>query len=910
MMKLPNGASWALIGTFCVSAFGALEGCSPDEVPPGEEPDKPSTSDGNVDAGVIDSGPPGDAGDDPSGDVEARIAPIADAPFGSDFVLDGDGSLNPEGRVLVYEWRVQAPDEAGCEGALSSADEAVAEFTPSCRGEHVAHLTVSTLDGVESEAEEAFTVLNNPPNIAGLAQEATFSVGEDVVLTANATDEDDDDTVCIASLAADNEGDPEGLVFPSEPSADCRITLQTPARLDTWKIQVVADDGFDESMPATLEISPDNGGPTIDGIELDQNSVGYSCDADGCSSDLLEVTVAATDDADAFEDLTIELLDDTSDAPAGVVVDISTVEHGVFAVRWSRDEPGPLAGAYTLKAVVTEQSSPFGDPASTTLSLEVDVDSEAPQLTDITADDVGHAYDADSGLYEATIEVSFTASDPENNLLPPSVALVSCPTAAAGTSDCGGAGLAVTVVEEDGSWTFALSAAELDKLAGEYTFAVTADDADGNEASVVEVASVLNAAPVLGAGLAPTRQQSFVSGAHQAVFPLFQDAEGDPMTFSLSVTCPDGSNPDVGGSCASGQTVSISDDGVLTIRGPASDTFLGNYVIEGDVTDGAASLAANLTLKVENTAPTLVRTSSGTQSCDHVTSNGTVENESPCRFQLRATSFDENGDPVALESVGSLGGGYSLLATMPASGPAGPHSVDFDIEASYEDFLDSFDAPPQVARFRVVDAFGDASPEVTIQPRLLNRPPTLTSKGFHGANGTGTPALLDNNQLDTSGTTGTAQAKGTCFTDAIGRTRCPVPPAYAFSLVVESTDPDGDPLEADLALSCTGELTDEAGGSLTEPRPLPADGIFGLRLPGSTGLCSLSLQGPYARAWGLMGSQNCSRFGCFPTGDYYIRCTLNGSGSSVGDGIDSTTLGASLNVYIRPTPTDDPVQCP
>src|SRR5690606_10557312 len=139
------------------------------------------------------------------------------------------GTLNPGGRAVSYAWEDDAPDGDGCAGSVADAAAPKTTFTPACRGEHVVTLTVAPFDGSQtSTAEQRFTVENRLPVLSGLAAESAFLPGEDVVIWATVSDEDEDPTTCTARLAADSEGDPAGLVIPSEPAADCRFTITTP----------------------------------------------------------------------------------------------------------------------------------------------------------------------------------------------------------------------------------------------------------------------------------------------------------------------------------------------------------------------------------------------------------------------------------------------------------------------------------------------------------------------------------------------------------------------------------------------------------------------------------------------------------------------------------------------------------
>lgn len=991
------------VGTGCLCAL--LVACPPESPTGGEDAGKSDpvgTNDGGgdpigSDGGPSDGGPTDDGGGtDP---IAALIAAIDDGDLDTVFVLDGQMSRNEEGRVLTPSWEVLTPAAAGCEGTLSNAGSLVATFAPSCRGDHRAILTLRTTEGEAFVAEEAFAVVNRPPELNQLRQEGSFSPGGDVVVSAFVTDDDDDETTCTIRLADDNAGDPTGLVVPSDESADCRFTLQTPTRIDTWKLEVVASDGFDDSMPATVEITPGNAPPVIQDVTLNPASVGYSCADGACATAPVRVTVTASDDVDPFESLAIEIVDGTANAPAGAYFEVSAVagQHGVFDLVVKRDDYGTLAGTFTMTAVVTESSGgsvlgsatlqrtlevvdeapsvddivlgasttgytcsgatcqsdpirvtiaasdnaipyeslvltledttsnrpegvsleitevagqhgafdvvvkreslgpmaatyrvrasvaePGAAPASATLEAEFDVVGQAPVLGQVTAPNAPHTYDDAAQRFEARLEVTLEASDPEQNRVGGSVVIASCPRGDIITTNCNGP--EVTVVEEAtaSGVTFSLSAASLVNLAGTYTLNVAAVDADGTTSQTRQVTvSVLNQQPsVLVQGTAQAFQR-FVNGAHEASFSLFADPEGDPLSFTLSVTCPDGSSAQTGQSCNNQQALSVSADGVVTLRGPASAFFLGNYTLSGTVSDPRASRGVSVTLEIQNNRPSYTLTSSALQECDHKTLGSIVTNDTAvCRFQVQGTAADADGDPLTLVSSSTSDARY-VVTNLTSSGSL---NGEFDVLIALSDFRSDFANQTLSVGFQAADPFDARSDEVAVSPRFLNRAPTSPTTSFQSTTGSTTlpPLTYNYNYLKPSDPANWKVGQMGCADGS-----CPVPAPYELYALVPSTDADGDPLEVSLSFSCNDNhpVLGADDVSVSTFQPLAADGLHLLKLPGTTvGSCSAT--GPDYREWRLEPVTPCSGFGCVGVAAE-LKCTL--TSATVRDGIGSTT---------------------
>ena len=200
-----------------------------------------------------------------------NIPPVADG--GPDFVvdegvevtLDGSNSSDAENALLSYNWSIfKAP--IGSSNALSSSTEADISFTPDLNGTYLIRLVVN--DGQDDSAPDVVRVVANIPDIG-------------VNLTPQADAGPDQANVVVGQLVTlDGSGssDPEnqpltylwGLI--SQP-AGSGATLSdvnavsptfTPDEAGDYILRLVVNDGFQDSLPATVTVSVSAGSPFIE----------------------------------------------------------------------------------------------------------------------------------------------------------------------------------------------------------------------------------------------------------------------------------------------------------------------------------------------------------------------------------------------------------------------------------------------------------------------------------------------------------------------------------------------------------------------------------------------------------------------------------------------------------------------
>lgn len=183
----------------------------------------------------------------------AQIAGPADrtVPPGAAISLDGAPSTDPDGDALTYAWR----QVAGPAVALADTAAAVLTFeSPADRAELAFELQVS--DGIADSgvARVRVHVANQPPT-ADAGPDLTAAPERTVQLDGTRSGDPDGDAVTYAWKQLD--GDP---VVLSDATTGLP-KLQTPARRQTLRFELIVSDGIAASAPDTVQVHVGNTPP-------------------------------------------------------------------------------------------------------------------------------------------------------------------------------------------------------------------------------------------------------------------------------------------------------------------------------------------------------------------------------------------------------------------------------------------------------------------------------------------------------------------------------------------------------------------------------------------------------------------------------------------------------------------------
>ncbi len=261
-------------------------------------------------------------------------------------------AVDPEGDPLDYRY-VWTRD-----GASWVVPALVVDPAQTAKGQ-VWRLEVYASDGeYEGEAGVAeVTVVNSAPVMASLSlSPAAPRTSDDLVVTASASDADDDSTSYLLTWSVDGEERPE---------YDNLTTLPAEATEsgERWQVSVAPFDGDLQGEPMLAEVSIDNSPPSVDRLVIYPD--------DPLTGDSLAATAYEVDDPDG--DAVILSFDWYAD---GVLM---ATESGTATTSYYT---GPIARGQLWQAVVTPSDDTIS--GSSVASDFVEVGNTAPELSGAT----------------------------------------------------------------------------------------------------------------------------------------------------------------------------------------------------------------------------------------------------------------------------------------------------------------------------------------------------------------------------------------------------------------------------------------------------------------------------------------------------------------------------------------------
>jgi len=185
-----------------------------------------------------------------------NAAPVAEAGsdqliivIGTTVCLDGSQSFDPDGDPIAFQWSFDAVP-AGSTAFLSGADTDTPCFVADVHGDYRLRLVVTDSFGASSAPDTVMVGFTNIKPVADAGTGGSVLVGETVPLDG--------------SDSADANGDPLTFrwTFGSVPAGSlaaiadpgAAVTSFVPDVTGTYLVQLVVNDGFVDSDPATLQI--------------------------------------------------------------------------------------------------------------------------------------------------------------------------------------------------------------------------------------------------------------------------------------------------------------------------------------------------------------------------------------------------------------------------------------------------------------------------------------------------------------------------------------------------------------------------------------------------------------------------------------------------------------------------------
>jgi hypothetical protein len=184
-----------------------------------------------------------------------NVAPVAEAgidqsaALGATITLDGEGSSDADGDATTYFWSITSVPP-GSSAALDDPTSVTPQLTVDIPGDYVIQLLVN--DGAEDSAPDTVVVSTaNTAPVAEPGQDLQGSVDEVITLDGSTSfDAEDDPLIFTWSIVSQPEGSAINL---SNPAAFTPTFIADIS--GTYIFQLVVDDGFLSSSPATVEVT-------------------------------------------------------------------------------------------------------------------------------------------------------------------------------------------------------------------------------------------------------------------------------------------------------------------------------------------------------------------------------------------------------------------------------------------------------------------------------------------------------------------------------------------------------------------------------------------------------------------------------------------------------------------------------
>jgi hypothetical protein len=544
----------------------------------------------------------------------ANAGPDQTAFVGSTVTLDGSASSDVDGDPLTFSWSfVDKP--AGSSATLSDPTAVMARFVVDRSGSYVLQLIVN--DGTVNSAPDTVTIstLNSAP-VANAGPDQTAFVRNTVTLDGSSSSDPDGDPLTFAwSLVSTPPGSSATL---SDPTAVMPSFVAD--RPGNYVAQLIVNDGTVDSAPDTVTISTLNSAPVANAGPDQTAFVGNTVSLDGSGSSDVDgdpltfswsLTSTPPGSSATLSDPTAVMSSFVVDRPgnyvAQLIVNDGTVNSAPDTVTISTLNAAPVANAgpdqtafvgNTVSLDGSGSSDVDGDPLTFSWSLTSVPPGSSATLSDPTAVMPTFAVDL-PGTYVAQLIVN----DGTVNSAPDTVTistLNSAPVANAGPDQTAFVGNTVTLdgsgssdVDGDAlSYSWAIlsspvgSGAMLSSstavmptfvvdLPGTYVVQLIVNDGTVNSAPDTVTISTLNSAPVANAG--PDQAVS-VGNTVSLDGSGSRDADGDPLTFSWSLT----STPP-----GSGATLSSSTAAMPTFVADRPGTYVAQLIVNDGTVNSA-----------------------------------------------------------------------------------------------------------------------------------------------------------------------------------------------------------------------------------------------------------------------------------------------------------------------------------
>ncbi len=209
----------------------------------------------------------------------ANAGPDQSVAVGGTVLLDGSGSTDVNGDPLTYSWQiVDRPDSSSA--ALTNSQSVNPSFVADQQGTYIIQLVVN--DGlIDSDPDLVVITSPNTKPVADAGNDAAVSLGSNAQLDGSGSSDADGDTLTYqwSLLSA-----PGGSLASLTNSTTVNPTLQGIDIYGDYVVQLVVNDGTEDSLPDTVVLSSQNLPPIADAGNDINTDVGLDVSLDGSGS--------------------------------------------------------------------------------------------------------------------------------------------------------------------------------------------------------------------------------------------------------------------------------------------------------------------------------------------------------------------------------------------------------------------------------------------------------------------------------------------------------------------------------------------------------------------------------------------------------------------------------------------------